>query len=103
MSIKVLSASNTLTSFVNTLIQIWSTGPSDMDWNTRWSYFDDPQKFNTLLGAVHQKATGDLFQEMNVIVKNGGYNEYKSPKRYRRGTMGDQPSGCRAIYYYTTQ
>lgn len=99
MSIKVLSASNTLTSFINTLIQIWSTGPSNMDWKTRWSYFDAPQKFNTLLGAVHQKAIGDFFQEMNVIVKNGGYNIYKSPNNYRRGTMGDQPSGCRAIYY----
>jgi|SaaInlStandDraft_4_1057021.scaffolds.fasta_scaffold01507_6 hypothetical protein len=99
MSIQVLSASNTLTSFVNTLIQIWSTGPSNMDWNTRWSYFDAPPTFNTLLGAVHQKAIGDFFQEMNVIVKNGGYNEYKSPNIYRRGTMGDQPSGCRAIYY----
>jgi len=81
---------------MDTLTQIWSTG-NNMDWDKRWSYFDNSTHFNTLLSTISEKGIGDFYQEMNVIVRNGGYKSLI--KRARRGTMGDRPSGCRAAYY----
>ena len=95
-SIIVLSANNTLKRIMDTLTQIWSTG-NNMDWDKRWSYFDNSTHFNTLLSTISEKGIGDFYQEMNVIVRNGGYKSLI--KRARRGTMGDRPSGCRAAYY----
>ena len=95
-SIIVLSANNTLKRIMDTLTQIWSTG-NNMDWDKRWRYFDNSTHFNTLLSTISEKGIGDFYQEMNVIVRNGGYKSLI--KRARRGTMGDRPSGCRAAYY----
>lgn len=95
-AIVVLSANNTLKRVMDTLTQIWSSG-NNMNWDTRWSYFDDSTRFNTLLSTISEKGVGDFFQEMNVIVRNGGYQ--KQILRPRKGTMGDRPSGCRGAYY----
>lgn len=95
-SIIILSANNTLKRIMDTLTQIWSSG-NNMDWDNRWSYFDNSTHFNTLLSTISEKGIGDFFQEMNVIVRNGGYKN--TIVRPRKGTMGDRPSGCRGAYY----
>lgn len=95
-AIVILSANNTLKRIMDTLTQIWSSG-NNMNWDTRWSYFDDSTRFNTLLSTISEKGVGDFYQEMNVIVRNGGYQ--KQIQRPRKGTMGDRPSGCRGAYY----
>ena len=95
-SINILSANNTLKRVMDTLTQLWSSGVN-LDWDTRWSYFDNPVHFNTLLSTISEKGIGDFYQEMNVIVRNGGYKN--TITRPRKGTMGDRPSGCRGAYY----
>ena len=94
-AVQILSANNTLSRVMSKLINIWSN--NEMDWDTRWSYFEDKNQFNSLLTSISEKGVGDFFQEMNVIVKNGGYpTKMVKP---RKGTMGDRPSGCRGAYY----
>lgn len=70
-----------------------------------WKMFDNKNHYINLLKAVSMKGMGDIFQEMNAVVQNSGYDETKvtTPgNRYnissdlRVGVANDQPSGVRA-------
>jgi hypothetical protein len=96
----ILQANYTFKSVINRIIEIWKSASTETSINSLWEmlYFND--YFISILKLGSQKAVGDIFQEINSTLDNGGYissskTQINSKKTF--GLMGDRPSGIRVI------
>lgn len=94
----VLQANYVFKNLINRIIEIWKTSPS-RDIDELWETLDDNQYFLSILKLGSQKAVGDIFQEINGTLENGGYfrtvSGLDSKNTYVLG--GDRPSGVRVV------
>jgi hypothetical protein len=95
----VLQANFVFKNLINRIIEIWKINSSVTDINQLWSGLQNTDYFLSILKLGSQKAVGDIFQEINSTLANGGYNVevqgLSSKQTY--GLMGDRPSGVRVI------
>ena len=96
----ILQANYTFKAVINRIIEIWKSASSETNIDSLWEmlYFND--YFISILKLGSQKAVGDIFQEINSTLDNGGYissskTQINSKKTF--GLMGDRPSGIRVI------
>ena len=84
---------------INRIIEIWKTSASVTNINQLWEILDNNQYFLSILKLGTQKAVGDIFQEINGTLKDGGYSvtveNLASKSTYVLG--GDRPSGVRVV------
>jgi hypothetical protein len=95
----VLEANYVFKNLINQIITIWKSQSSVRDIDTLWSNLEHTDYFISVLELGSQKAVGDIFQEINSTLENGGYNvEVQNFNRKQTyGLMGDRPSGVRII------
>ena len=64
-----------------------------------WSTLENKDIFLQVLKAGSKKAIGDIFQEINSTLENGGYTTKVTglDSKLTLGLMGDRPSGARVI------
>lgn len=93
-----LQANTSFKGVINQIITIWkSSVVSDIEQLWQLLEFDD--FFLSILKVGSKKAIGDIFQELNVVLENGGYSSPPSTIRSKTtiGLMGDRPSGIRIV------
>jgi hypothetical protein len=94
----ILQANYTFKSVINRIIDIWKAAPSASSGEELWIILENTDYFLSILKLGSQKAVGDIFQEINSTLKNGGYNVGTSIDNKKTfGLMGDRPSGIRVI------
>ena len=94
----ILQANYTFKSVINRIIEIWKSQVAVSDIERLWDSLRDIDFFLSILKLGSQKAVGDIFQEINSTLDNGGYIRnigINGIKTY--GLMGDRPSGIRVI------
>ena len=93
-----LQANTSFKGVINQIITIWkSSVVSDIEQLWQLLEFDD--FFLSILKVGSKKAIGDIFQELNVVLENGGYSSPPLTIRSKTtiGLMGDRPSGIRIV------
>jgi hypothetical protein len=94
----VLEANYSFKGIINRILEIWKTSPAK-DIDTLWSVLENNEFFLSILQVGSQKAIGDIFQEINSTLENGGYANpitgFGTKNTF--GLMGDRPSGIRVI------
>jgi hypothetical protein len=100
----LLKANYVFKNLIEEIIEIWKkssvTEPSKL-----WEMLYNTKIFSDILKLGSQKSIGDIFQEINSTLANGGYeysNRQKNPddfiaNKFTYGLMGDRPSGIRVI------
>ena len=90
----VLQANYVFKNLINRIIELWKTAPgSNID--DLWDHLYGTDYFLSILKLGTQKAVGDIFQEINSTLSNGGYSVEVQGIRTKNtyGLMGDRPSG----------
>jgi hypothetical protein len=94
----ILQANYTFKSVVNRIIEIWKSHTELSNIEQLWELLYRTDYFLSILKLGSQKAVGDIFQEINSSLDNGGYNIPTNINAIRTyGLMGDRPSGIRVI------
>ena len=95
----VLQANYVFKNLINRIIEIWKSQVSITNIDDLWKVLDGTDYFLSILKLGSQKAVGDIFQEINSTLSNGGYNvevqNLENKDTY--GLMGDRPSGVRVF------
>lgn len=94
----VLQANYVFKNLINRIIEIWKTAPG-ANIDELWSHLYNTDYFLSILKLGSQKAVGDIFQEINSTLENGGYNVPVQGviDKNTYGLMGDRPSGVRVL------
>jgi hypothetical protein len=94
----LLQANYVFKNLINRIIEIWKTS-SVIDIGSLWALLENNDYFLSILKLGSQKAIGDIFQEINGTLENGGYSvpvqNLVNKKTYVIG--GDRPSGVRVV------
>jgi hypothetical protein len=102
----ILQANYTFKGVINRIIDIWKTAKNINNSTGLWGILENTDYFLSILKLGSQKAVGDIFQEINSTLDNGGYsvpvyfqNVQKTTLNNMQtfGLMGDRPSGIRVI------
>jgi len=95
----VLQANYVFKNLINRIIEFWKTAPSGATIVRLWELLYNTDYFLSILKLGSQKAVGDIFQEINSTLSNGGYNvEVQGiSTKNTYGLMGDRPSGVRVF------
>jgi hypothetical protein len=97
----VLQANYTFKGVINKIIEIWKSASGVTDIDQLWELLENNEYFLSILKLGSQKAVGDIFQEINSTLINGGYSVDPSVTRVNDkktfGLMGDRPSGVRVL------
>jgi len=96
----LLMANYVFKSLIEEIIKIWKqpiTGTPTPD--QLWEMLYSTNYFSAILKVGSQKSIGDIFQEINSTLANGGYSSPDRNIQVRQtyGLMGDRPSGIRVI------
>jgi hypothetical protein len=94
----MLSANNVFKVTLQVIEGILKEAQGPMNIEKLWDSLYTSENFKKIITPMCQKATGDINQELNSIVKNGGYYDYPSvglDSKYTVGLAGDRPSGVR--------
>jgi hypothetical protein len=95
----VLQANYVFKNLINRIIEIWKTQTRVSNIDDLWNSLYSTDYYLSILKLGSQKAVGDIFQEINSTLADGGYNVkvqgFDSKKTF--GLMGDRPSGVRVI------
>ena len=96
---KVLSLTHTFKGVINKIIEIWKSSTETTNVGDLWKMLYDTEYVISILKLGSQKAIGDIFQEINSTLNNGGYatNPTNINNKTTFGFMGDRPSGIRVI------
>lgn len=101
---EMLSANNVFKLTLGAIEGIMKEQAGPMQVNELWGLLYIPLNFKKIITPTCQKATGDINQELNSIVKNGGYNDLSQQNTINNindkitvGLAGDRPSGVRMI------
>lgn len=97
----ILQANYTFKGVINRIIEIWK-GNTATEATTLWDILYNTDLFLSILKLGSQKAIGDIFQEINSTLVNGGYSYSGGVKSeisnsITWGLMGDRPSGIRVL------
>ena len=97
----ILQANYTFKGVVNRIIEIWKSASGVSDIDQLWDLLEFNDYFLSILKLGSQKAVGDIFQEINSTLENGGYSVDPRTTRVNDkktfGLMGDRPSGVRVL------
>ena len=94
----VLQANYTFKGVINRIIEIWKSASTISDIDKLWELLEYNDYFLSILKLGSQKAIGDIFQEINSTIVNGGYSvPTLVNKQQTFGLMGDRPSGVRVL------
>ena len=94
----ILQANYTFKGVINRIIDIWKAAQNVTNGEELWTILENTDYFLSILKLGSQKAVGDIFQEINSTLKNGGYNvNTLIDNKKTFGLMGDRPSGIRVI------
>lgn len=97
----ILQANYTFKGVINRIIEIWKSASGVNDIDQLWQLLEYNDYFLSILKLGSQKAVGDIFQEINSTLENGGYiidprvTRVNDKKTF--GLMGDRPSGVRVL------
>jgi hypothetical protein len=94
-----LQANHSFKGVINRIIEIWKSAPNITDIDKLWELLENDTFFISILKVGSQKAIGDIFQEINSALENGGYtvDNPDVKKKNTFGLMGDTPSGVRVV------
>ena len=94
-----LQANHSFKGVINRIIEIWKSAPNITDIDKLWELLENDAFFISILKVGSQKAIGDIFQEINSALENGGYtvDNPDVKKKNTLGLMGDTPSGVRVV------
>ncbi len=94
----VLQANYVFKNLINRIIDLWKTVPGS-NIHDLWTHLYGTDYFLSILKLGSQKAVGDIFQEINSTLFNGGYNVQVQNlvNKNTYGLMGDRPSGIRVF------
>jgi len=94
-----LEANVAFRSVIAEIIKIWSRTEVILNEELLWSTLENKDIFLQVLKAGSKKAIGDIFQEINSTLENGGYTTKVTglDSKLTLGLMGDRPSGARVI------
>jgi hypothetical protein len=105
--VKLLQANYTFKGVINRILEIWKGAQGVTNIENLWALLYNDAFFLSILQVGSQKAVGDIFQEVNSTLENGGYpfNRQETHDKNIRiinqkptfGLMGDRPSGIRVI------
>lgn len=92
----ILQANYVFKNLINRIIEIWKTN-NVTNIEALWRGLNNTDYFLSILKLGSQKAVGDIFQEINSTLINGGYNVPVQGLNTKNtyGLMGDRPSGVR--------
>jgi len=103
----ILQANYTFKGVIAQIITIWKSADSVTNIEQLWDMLDNTEYFLSILKLGSQKAVGDIFQEINSTLENGGYIRNnnnatlavmgKDGTKKTFGLMGDRPSGVRIL------
>lgn len=95
----VLQANYVFKNLINRIIELWKNAKPGSDIDVLWTYLYGTDYFLSILKLGSQKAVGDIFQEINSTLFNGGYNVQVQNlvNKNTYGLMGDRPSGIRVF------
>ena len=101
----ILQANYTFKGVINRIIEIWKSETSVSGIDNLWEMLENTEYFLSILKLGSQKAIGDIFQEINSTLENGGYSSEaaalavmgRDGKKITFGLMGDRPSGVRVL------
>jgi len=95
----VLQANYVFKNLINRIIEIWKSQDTITNIDALWDFLYGKDYFLSILKLGSQKAIGDIFQEINSTLYNGGYNVpvQNLQNKYTYGLMGDRPSGVRVF------
>jgi hypothetical protein len=95
----VLQANFVYKTLINRIIEIWKTATNVSTIDELWQILEGNDYFLSILKLGSQKAVGDIFQEINSTLYNGGYARTveKIGRVNTYGLMGDRPSGIRVV------
>jgi len=98
----ILQANYVFKNLINRIIEIWK-GIQTSNIEGLWEYLYRTDYFLSILKLGSQKAVGDIFQEINSTLINGGYNFPVQLLNVKKtyGLMGDRPSGVRVFKLLT--
>lgn len=97
---KNLELTNSFKGVINRIIEIWKLASRVTSIDGLWDILYDTQYVTSIIKLGSQKAVGDIFQEINSTLANGGYNRRQVTGVQLKktfGLMGDRPSGVRVI------
>jgi len=94
----ILQANYVFKNLINRIIEVWKIQNS-VSIEDLWRSLYNTDYFLSILKLGSQKAVGDIFQEINSTLFNGGYNVpiQGLDKKDTYGLMGDRPSGVRVF------
>ena len=94
-----LQANTSFKGVINKIIEIWKSRDSVSDIDDLWGLLEFTDFFIDILKVGSKKAIGDIFQELNVVLENGGYTPtvLDISNTTTIGVMGDRPSGSRLL------
>jgi len=94
-----LQANTSFKGVINKIIEIWKSRSIVTDIDALWRLLEFNDFFIDILKVGSKKAIGDIFQELNVVLENGGYTSTVSDisDKTTIGLMGDRPSGLRVV------
>lgn len=94
-----LQANTSFKGVINKIIEIWKSRSSVTDIEDLWGLLEFNDFFIDILKVGSKKAIGDIFQELNVVLQNGGYSTPPRDLNSKTtiGLMGDRPSGLRVV------
>jgi hypothetical protein len=94
----ILQANYTFKGVINRIIEIWKSASGVTDIDQLWELLEFNDYFLSVLKLGSQKAVGDIFQEINSTLENGGYSvPTRVNEKKTFGLMGDRPSGVRVL------
>jgi len=101
----VLEANYAFKGVINRILEIWKGAQTETKIEDLWDLLEKDAFFLSILQVGSQKAIGDIFQEVNSTLKNGGYSLLNNDRdkieeinrRKTFGLMGDRPSGVRVV------
>jgi hypothetical protein len=94
----VLQANYTFKGVINRIIEIWKSASTITTIDELWNLLEYNDYFLSILKLGSQKAIGDIFQEINSTLNNGGYSVNTNVNNKKTfGLMGDRPSGVRVL------
>jgi hypothetical protein len=92
----LLKANYVFKNLIEGIIKIWKQS-SLTESSQLWNMLYNTDYFSSILKLGSQKSIGDIFQEINSTLANGGYKYGNIQNKQTFGLMGDRPSGIRVI------
>lgn len=94
-----LQANYSFAGVINRIVQIWKSSTNTKSIDDLWKLLENDAFFMSILKAGSPKSIGDIFQEVNSTLANGGYSNPNTGVSVKTtfGLMGDRPSGVRVL------